>query len=150
SIRAGNEIGSVLGAILEGIARSGGFDAVVLWLMGRDRDRLTARLGYGSGVEQELESLTVPLAPGGGLLAEVVQSRTSRLVGMGQPRLLVAAGAPPPRLPASSFAIEPLVLRDRAVGAILASRGRAPAVGETQAALVRLFGNLACLALAEV
>jgi HD-like signal output (HDOD) protein len=149
TIRAEHEdIGSLLGAVLEGIARSGGFDAVVLGLLSRQRDRLLARLAWGDGVRRELDALSVPLQRGAGLLAEAVLDRAPRLVPDGHPGLLVPPGAPPPALPARSLAIEPLAVHGRPLGFLLASRAGAPPVSESEASLLRLFANLACIALA--
>jgi GAF domain-containing protein len=149
SIRGGLELNQVLGAILEGIARSGGFDVVVLSLLDRDRRRLVARLGYGEGVASQLDRLSVALQPGAGLLAETVLARTPSIVAAGDARQLVPPGARLPVLPATAFALEPFAVRDRPIGVILAGRTSPPAVGPSDAALLRLFANLTCIALAE-
>jgi HD-like signal output (HDOD) protein len=145
-----DDINHVLGAILEGIARSGRYDAVVLALVTVQRDRLVGRLAYGEGVQQQLSKISAPLTAGSGLLAEAVAERRPRVVGTGLAASLLPPGAPVPAIPCASFLIEPLVVRDRAVGVILATRRVAGSVSANDLPLVQTFSNLAGIALAEI
>jgi HD-like signal output (HDOD) protein len=145
-----DDINHVLGVVLEGIARSGRYDAVVLALITVQRDRLVGRLAYGEGVQQQLSKISAPLAPGSGLLAEAVIERRPRIVATGLAASLLPPGAPVPSIPCASFLIEPLVVRDRAVGVILATRRVAGSVSSSDLALLQTFSNLAGIALAEI
>jgi GAF domain-containing protein len=149
SILEHDDINNILCMVLEGIARTGPFDAVFLALLTVQRDRLVGRLGYGQGVEEYLSKLVVPLRPGAGLLAETVLARKSRIVSEGSPGLLVPAGATLPKVAAASFVVHPIIVRDKVVGVLYAARNGAPAVGAADLALVQLFCNQACLALSE-
>src|SRR4029079_1598119 len=66
AILAQENINDTLAMVLEGIARTGGFDAAFLALLNARKDRLIGRLGYGEGVAEFLSDLQVPLAPDAG------------------------------------------------------------------------------------
>ena len=75
---------------------------------------------------------------------------TPRVVERGTTMMLVPAGAPVPRIAASSFVVQPLVLRGKALGAIVAMRTGAPAVTRADLPAVQMFANLACIVLRGV
>jgi HD-like signal output (HDOD) protein len=144
-----DDINNVLSMVLEGVARAGGFDAVFLALLTVKRDRIVGRLGYGEGVEEYLSTLSVPLTPQGGVLAETVLSRTPRVVAEGSPALLVAPGAPRPRIPAATFVTHPITVRDRTVGVLVVTRAAGPPASADDLAIVQLFCNQASIALLQ-
>ena len=144
------DVNHSLPALLEGVARAGGFDVVVLGLVGRDRDQVTPRFCYGTDLEREGGRLAAPLRRGAGLIAEAVLDATPRVVERGTTMMIVPAGAPVPRIAASSFVVQPLVLRGKALGAIVAMRTGAPAVTRADLPAVQMFANLACIVLRGV
>ena len=146
-ILAQDDVNDTLAMVLEGIARTGRFDVAFLALLNPRKDRLIGRLGYGDGVVEYLKTLSVPVAPDGGVLTDAVLSREPRVVPHGTAAMLVPRGAPAPRIPAGSFVVQPLVVRGKAVGVMVASRGAGPAVGAGELTLVQLFCNHAGLAL---
>lgn len=136
---------NVLSAVLEGVARSGRFDAVVLALASGAQDSLRSRLSVGA--KEDLASLTVPLVHEGGMLAETALSRAPRIVERGGTALLVPAGAAVPRQEIGSFLTVPLLIRDRMLGVLLAARAPAsPGVASRDLGVVQLFAQLACVA----
>lgn len=139
-----------LTAVVEGIARSGGFDVVVLGLVGKGREQVVARFCYGTDLEREGGRVAAPLRRGAGLIAEAVLDGTARVVERGTTMMLVPAGAPVPRIAASSFIVQPLVVRSRAVGVIVAMRTGTPPVTRADLPVVQMFANLAGIALREI
>ena len=150
SILIDDDVNHNLTAVVEGIARSGPFDVVVLALLTPKRDRVVARLCFGPASEGQLARLSMPLRRGAGLLAEAVLDRTPRIVEAGSASLLVPPGAAVPEIAADSFVIQPLVVRDRAVGVVLATRAGKSAVSRTDLPVVQMFCNLACIGLREI
>lgn len=141
AILAHDDINGTLAMVLEGVARTGGFDVAFLALLSGRKDRLVGRLGWGEGVTQYLGSLRVPLLPEGGVLAEAVLERRSCVVPTGASRVLAFAGL-------ESLVVQPLVVRGKAIGVLVAARaGGRPVVGSADATLVQLFCNQAGLAL---
>lgn len=148
AILAQDDINGTLAMVLEGVARTGRFDAVFLALLNGRKDRLVGRLGYGHGVGQYLGALEVPLAPGAGLLAEAALTRAPQVVAAGTPAMLVPRGAPAPEIPAAAIVAHPLIVRGKAVGVMVAARAaREPALDAADVTLVQLFCNQAALAL---
>jgi HD-like signal output (HDOD) protein len=139
-----------LTAVVEGIARSGGFDVVVLGLVAKGREQVVARFCYGTDLEREGGRVAAPLRRGAGLIAEVVLDATPRVVERGTTMMLVPPGAPVPRIAASSFIVQPLVVRSKAVGVIVAMRTGTPPVTRADLPVVQMFANLACIALREI
>ena len=147
SIVEQRDINEVLLMVLEGVARTGRFDAVFLVLLTRERDRLVGRLGYGDGVEEFLASLAAPVQPGGGVLAEVVLGRVARVVPDAALAPLVAVRAPAPGMTIASFIACPVVVRGRCVGVLVAARAQPPPVAEADLPTVELFCNQTAVAL---
>jgi HD-like signal output (HDOD) protein/GAF domain-containing protein len=138
-------LANVLSAVLEGVARSGRFDAAVLALATTAQDALRSRLSVGAG--EDLASLSVPLVREGGMLAETALTRAPRIVESGTAALLVPAGVAVPRQEIGSFLTVPLLIRDRLLGVLLAARApSSPGVAPRDVAVVQLFGQLACVA----
>lgn len=137
----------ILRDVLDGLARSGGFDAVVLYFVDRERGLLTARLCNGDAIAPYLDGLSVPLTPDGGLAARTSLDATPHVVEVASPGLLVPAGATPPEIPARSMVTHPLVVRERPIGVLVAMRGRAPSVTKSSLPVVQLFSQLAALAI---
>jgi len=150
SILVDEDINHSLTAVVEGIARTGPFDVVILALLDPQHDRLVGRLCYGPGSENQLARLAMPVRRGAGLLAEAVLDRTSRIVEVGSAALLVPPGAPVPEIAAASFVIQPLVVRGLAVGVVVATRAGKPAVSQADLPVVQMFCNLACVGLREI
>jgi len=148
SIVEQRDVNEVLLMILEGVARMGRFDVVFLALLSQDRDRLVGRFGYGEGVEKDIATLSVPVRPGAGFLADTVLARTPGVVDGGAARL-VPAGAPAPAIPATSYAACPLVVRAKTIGVLAAGRVGTPAAGTTDLPTVELFCNQAAVALQQ-
>jgi GAF domain-containing protein len=146
-ILAQEDINDTLAMVLEGIARTGRFDVAFLALLNARKDRLVGRLGYGDGVAEYLRALSIPLAPGAGMLADAVLAREPRVVPRGTPAMLVPNGSPVPTIPAASFVVQPLVVRTKVVGVMVAARRGGPVVGATDLTLVQVFCNQAGLAL---
>jgi GAF domain-containing protein len=106
------------------------------------------RLGYGAGVAEYLQGLQVPLLPGAGVLADAVLAREPMVVAQGTGAMLVAPGATPATIPAASFIAQPLIVRGKAVGVLVAARkAGAPQVTPAELTIVQLFCNQAGLAL---
>jgi len=147
AILAHENINDVLSMVLEGLARAGRHDCVLLALLTPGRDRIVGRLGFGDGAAEFLRTLVVPLRPGAGALAEAILSRAPRVASTGGASDLVPAGAPTGALRFTSFIACPLVVRGKAVGAVIAARTGPPAVAEPDLALVQLFASQAGLAL---
>jgi len=150
SILVDDDVNHNLAAVIEGIARSGPFDVVILALLNPQRDRLVGRLCYGPGIESQLERLSVPLRRGCGLLAEAVLDRTSRIVEVGSPALLLPPGAPALQIAAASFMIQPLVVGDLVAGAIIAMRTEKASVTKADLPPLQMFCNIAAIGLREV
>jgi HD-like signal output (HDOD) protein len=142
-------INTTLSMVLEGVARTGHFDLVLLALVNTARDGLVGRLGYGEGLDEYLDTLAVPLEPGAGVLAETVLDGRARIVEDGSPALLVRAGAPPPRVPVRSFVTCPIAVHGKAIGVMLAARSSEPPVAPADLSLAELFATQAGLALAH-
>jgi HD-like signal output (HDOD) protein len=145
SIVERRDINDILLMVLEGIVHAGAFDAAFLALVTVQGGRVVGRMGCGRGIEEFLSQLSVPLARGAALLADVVLERQARVVAEGSPALFVAAGAPVPEIPARAFIVTPLVVRERCVGVIVAARGTGP-LTPTDQTLVDLFCNQAAVA----
>ena len=150
SILVDDDVNHNLAAVIEGIARSGPFDVVVLALLNPERTRLMGRLCYGPGIESQLERLSVPLRRGSGLLAEAVLDRKPRIVEVGSAAMLVPPGAVAPQIAAASFMIQPLVVSDLVAGAILAMRAEKASVTKADLPLLQMFCNIAAIGLREV
>jgi HD-like signal output (HDOD) protein len=150
SILVDDDVNHNLAAVVEGVARSGPYDVVVLALLSPRRDRLVGRLAYGPGAEAQLERLSLPLQRGAGELAEAVLDGSARIVAQGSPAMLVPRGAPVPDIAAASFAVQPLVVRDVVAGALLAARATAGSVGRDDLPLLQMFCNIAAIGLREV
>ena len=150
SILADEDASHNLTAVVEGVARAGGFDVVALGLVSRNHDQVTPRFCYGTDLEREGGRLAAPLRRGAGLIAEAVLDAAPRVVEHGTTMMLVPSGAPVPRIAASSFVVQPLVVRGKAVGVIIAMRTGTPAVSRADLPVVQMFANLACIALREV
>jgi hypothetical protein len=144
------DVNHTLTAVVEGVARSGGFDVVVLGLVNKGRDQVAPRFCFGTELEREGGRLTAPLRRGAGLIAEAVLDATPRVVEHGTTMMLVPSGAPVPRIAASSFVVHPLVMRGRAIGVIVALRTGTPPVTRADLPVVQLFAKLACIALREI
>ncbi len=147
AILAGENINDVLSMVLEGLARAGHFDSVLLALLNPSRDRIVGRLGFGEGVEAFLRSLVVPLRADAGALAEAMVTRQARVVAQGTPADLVPRGDSTGAVRLESFITCPLIVRQKAVGALVAARAGAPAVAKSDLAVVQLFCSQASLAL---
>jgi HD-like signal output (HDOD) protein len=145
SIVEQRDINEVLLMVLEGVARTGGFDVVFLTLLTRDRDRLVGRLGYGDGVDEFLAHMAVPVHPGAGVLADTVLERTARVMPAGSAAELVGAGTACVTI--QSFITCPLVVRGKCVGALVAARTLPPPVRDADLPTVELFCNQAAVAL---
>jgi HD-like signal output (HDOD) protein len=148
AILAQENINDTLAMVLEGIARTGGFDAAFLALMNTRKDRLVGRLGYGEGVAEFLSALQVPLLPEAGVLAEAVLARETRVITAAGTRALMPPGVKPPTIAAESLVVHPLVVRGKAVGVLVAARGAGGApITAAEGTLVQLFCNQAVLAI---
>ncbi|MBM4245144.1 MAG: HDOD domain-containing protein [Deltaproteobacteria bacterium] len=150
SILDDEDVNHNLIAVVEGVARAGGFDVVVLGLVSKARDVVVPHFCYGTDLEREGGRLAAPLRRGAGLLAEAILDATPRVVERGTTMMLVPAGAPVPRIAASSFVVQPLVMRGKAIGVIVAMRTGAPSVTRAVLPFVQMLSNLACLALREL
>ena len=82
SIVEQRDINDILHMILEGLLRTGGYDAGFLGLVTLARDRIVGRLGCGPGMEEYVASLVVPMSAGG-VLVEAVRDKRSRVVSAG-------------------------------------------------------------------
>jgi HD-like signal output (HDOD) protein len=151
AILAQDNINDTLAMVLEGIARTGGFDAAFLALLNARKDQLVGRLGYGEGVAEFLSTLQVPLVPDGGVLAEATLTREARVISEAGTRALMPRGMKPSAIAAESLVAHPLIVRGKAVGVLVAARGagRAP-VTAAESTVVQLFCNQAALALDRV
>lgn len=150
SILVDDDVNHNLASVIEGIARCGPFDVVVLALLNPERTRLVGRLCYGPGIEGQLERLSVPLRRGSGLLADAVLDRQTRIVEVGSPAMLVPPGAVAPQIAAASFIIQPLVVNDLVAGAILALRAEKASVTKADLPQLQMFCNIAAIGLREV
>lgn len=150
SILVDDDVNHNLTAVVEGIARSGPFDVVILALLNATRDRLAGRFGFGPRIEAQMDRVTAPLRRGAGLLAEAVLDGASRIVEDGGAAMLVPPGAPVPHLPLTSFAIQPLIVRRVAIGVVLAARAGGKPVARTDLPVLQMFCNLACIGLREL
>ena len=150
SILADDDVNHNLTAVVEGIARSGGFDVVVIGLVNATRDQVSPRFCYGADLEREAVRLAVPLRPGAGVIAEAVLDSAPRVVERGSIAMLVPPGASAPPIVASSFLVQPLAVRGRAIGVVVATRSGQPAVTRADLPIVQMFANLACIGLREM
>jgi len=150
SILVDDDVNHNLTAVVEGIARSGPFDVVVLALLTPERDRLNGRFGFGSRIEAQMPRVTAPVRRGAGLLAEAVIDGAPRIVEDGSAAMLVPAGAPIPHIAVSSFAIQPLVVRRLAIGVVFAGRAGGNRVSRGDLPVLQMLCNLACIGLREV
>lgn len=149
AILAGHDITDILSVVLEGIARSGPFDVVLLALLNPSKDQVVARLGYGEGVKEALGALSAPMRAGAGLLAECILQRSPKLVANGSIQLLLPAGSPAPSLRVQGLLLCPLLIKDKPVGAVVAARSPGSAVCDADLRLMQLFCSQACLALQQ-
>lgn len=145
----GADINQVLSMVLEGIARAGGFDIVLLALLNPKKDRIVGRLGYGADVQGQVGLLGAPVRTGAGALADCVVSRASRLIPSGTAAALVPPRQPVPGLAITSLLACPLIVRDKAVGAVVAARSTGKPVAARDLGIVQLFCNQASLALGQ-
>lgn len=141
-----DDLGALLQDVLDGVARAGGFDAVVLYLADASKENLTARLATGEGIAAHLEALGVPLTAAGGIAAATLLDETARVVEAASPALLVPVGATPPDIPVRSIVTHPLCVRDRSVGVLVAMRGGGTPIDSTALPTMQLFSQLAALA----
>lgn len=141
------DLGPLLHEIVDGVVRAGGLDAAILYLADREKKQLIARLSSGEGIADHLEALAVPLSADGGLAAVTLLDRAPRVVEVASPALLVPAGIRPPEIPARSVATHPLVVRDRAIGALVGMRGGTPTLTSAILPTIQLFSHLAALAI---
>lgn len=148
SILLDDDVNHNLTAVVEGVARSGPFDVVVLALATPARDRVLARLCYGPGIEPDVQRLDAPLKHGAGLLAEAVLDAAPKIIASGSAAMLTPPDVAPPRIDVRSFLLQPLVLRGKAIGVIVAARSSA-VVTRADLPVVQMFANLACIALRE-
>jgi GAF domain-containing protein len=140
-------INDTLAMVLEGIARTGGFEIAFLALLNGRKDHLVGRLGWGEGVAQYLAILRVPLVPGGGVLAEAMLERQARVLTTGGAAAL-AFGDASPAIAVESLIVHPLIVRGKAIGIMVAARtSQRPTVGPADVTLAQLFCNQAGLAL---
>lgn len=146
AILAHENINDILSMVLEGLARAGHFDSVLLALLNSTRDRIVGRLGFGEGVEAFLRTLVVPLRPDAGALVEAMLTRQARVVSKGTPADLVPRGDSTGTVRLTSFVTCPLIVRQKAVGALVAARAGQPAIADADLAVVQLFCNQASLA----
>ncbi len=140
------DLGTLLRHVLDGVARAGGFDAVVLYLADAAKENLTARLATGEGIAAHLGGLGVPLTEAGGIAAATLLDETARVVEAASPALLVPTGATPPDIAVQSIVTHPLCVRDRSVGVLMAMRGGGPPIDSTVLPTMQLFSQLAALA----
>lgn len=140
-------INDTLAMVLEGVARTGGFEIAFLALLNGRKDHLIGRLGWGEGVAQYLGTLRVPVMPGAGVFAEAVLEREPRVVTTNAASVLgVDAGAQ--GIPVESLVVHPLIVRGKAIGVLVAARtSQRREVGPGDVTLVQLFCNQAGLAL---
>lgn len=150
SILVDDDVNHNLTAVVEGIARSGPFDVVVLALLTPERDRLNGRFGFGPRIEAQMPRVTAPVRRGAGLLAEAVLDGVPRIVEDGSAAMLVPAGAPIPHIAVSSFAIQPLVVRRLAIGVVFAGRTGGSRVSRGDLPVLQMLCNLACIGLREI
>ena len=85
--------------VLEGVARCGAFDVVLLALLTTQKDRVVGRLAYGDGAQGCLASIAAPLERGAGVIAECILTRAPAVYPAGTAALLVPPGTSAPRLP---------------------------------------------------
>ncbi len=134
-----DDINHTLSMVLEGVARSGGFQVVFFALRNPARDHLVGRLGYGEDVKPYLHELNLPLSPGAGVLADTVLQEQAHVV---------PDGSPAPQLRAvRSFVSHPLIVRGKAVGVLVCGRTEDPPASQADVQLVQLFCAQAGLAL---
>jgi HD-like signal output (HDOD) protein len=141
------DINQILLMVLEGVARIGRFDAVFLALLNRQKDRIVGRLGYGEGVDEYLSGLSVPVAPGAGVLAEAILARTPQVLREASSTVLVPPGAPAPRIRVASLVACPLTVHQKTVGVLVATRAGGTAVAAADLPIVDLFCNQAAVVL---
>lgn len=149
AILSQDDINGTLAMVLEGVARTGGFERAFLALLNGRKDCIIGRLGYGDGVADYLKTLRVPLLPAGGMLAEAILAREPRIVGgdAALPMHEPVRELTPPALTGPSIA-HPLIVRGKAVGVMVAARKLGePGITSADATLVQLFCNQAGLAL---
>lgn len=140
-------INDTLAMVLEGVARTGGFEIAFLALLNGRKDHLVGRLGWGEGVAQYLGTLRVPVTPGAGVLAEAVLEHEARVVTTNAASVLGVDGSAS-AMPVESLVVHPLVVRGKAIGVLVAARtSQRPSVGPADVTLVQLFCNQAGLAL---
>lgn len=134
-----DDINHTLSMVLEGVARSGGFQVVFFALRNASHDNLIGRLGYGEDVKPYLHELNLPLQAGAGVLADTVLKNEVHVV---------PDGSPAPQLRSvTSFVSHPLVVRGNAVGVLVCGRTEEPAAAPSDVQLVQLFCQQAGLAL---
>jgi len=150
SILVDDDVNHNLTAVVEGIARSGPFDVVILALLNPERDRLSGRFGFGPRIEEQMPRVVAPLRRGAGLLAEVVLDGAPRIVEDGGAAMLVPSGAPIPHVAITSFAIQPLVVRGLPIGVLVAGRSGGTRVSRADLPVLQMFCNLACIGLREM
>jgi HD-like signal output (HDOD) protein len=134
-----DDINHTLSMVLEGVARSGGFQVVFFALRNPGRDHLVGRLGYGDDVKPYLHELNLPLIAGRGVLADTVLKNEVHVVPEGSPAEQLRS--------VTSFVSHPLVVRGNAVGVLVCGRTGEPTVAPADVQLVQLFCQQAGLAL---
>jgi hypothetical protein len=113
----GIDLNTAIRAILDAAVSAGGFDRAALALVGAGRDELIARVAVGRNGDDFVRRFSFRLDPSGGRIGVAV-SRAQELVlarnagaGAAEQRLLRT-------LDAGSFAVLPIVLSGRVVGAV--------------------------------
>jgi HD-like signal output (HDOD) protein len=138
SVLERENINTTLAMIVEGVARTGGFDTVFLAVLNVRKDHLTGRLGFGDDIRERLAALSEPVREGAGILSETVLTRAPKLV---------PCGTPAPNMPRCSWVTYPIIVREKAIGVLAAGRTAEPPISERELPIMHLFGNQAALAL---
>ena len=138
SVLEHEDINTTLAMVVEGVARTGGFDTVFFALLNASKDQLTGRLGLGDHIRERLEALSQPVHEGGGMLATTVLTRMPQLV---------ARGMAASNMPLCSWVTYPIVVRDKAIAVLAAGRTAEPPISERELPIMHLFGVQAALAL---
>ena len=141
------DLGSLLGEVLESVARAGGFDGALLYLADHTQGNLVPKLGFPVELTQAAARLAVPLTAESGCAALTAVKNEARVVEEASAASLVPAGVEAPALTVRSLVAHPLCVRSRVIGVLLAFRKGAPAVNASSVPVVQLFSQLAALAI---
>lgn len=145
------DVTTVLRTILETMSRAMGFSRVLMFMRDARAGQMTARLGHGTGTDQLLGKLAVPLCRTQDVFQVVLDSNAD---------LFVADAAAPSivnRIPqwyrdslgAGTFVLLPIVLDKRVIGLLYADRDRAGEldVSPRELNLLKTMRNQALLAI---